>query len=85
MQKRQRSSIKFSEGIICERIGSKRRILAFDTKFNVKEQDEKKQKGDLLTPDGTKFAKSKEEMNVGFKEACNSIMKVKDVLTQIFG
>lgn len=41
-------------------------------------------KGELLTPDGTKFAKSKEEMNVGFKEACNSIMKVKDVLSQIF-
>lgn len=39
----------------------------------------------LITPDGTYFQSSKEQMNVGFRKECESILKVKDVLTQIFG
>lgn len=38
----------------------------------------------LVTPDGTHFQSSKEQMNVGFSRECESILKVKDVLTQIF-
>ncbi len=38
----------------------------------------------LVTPDGTYFQSSKEQMNVGFRRECESILKVKDVLTQIF-
>lgn len=40
---------------------------------------------ELLTPDGTHFQSSKEQMNVSFRKTCSSIMKVKDVLSQIFG
>ena len=40
---------------------------------------------ELLTPDGTHFQSSKEQMNVDFRRECESILKVKDVLTQIFG
>ena len=39
----------------------------------------------LVTPDGTYFQSSKEQMNVDFRRECESILKVKDVLTQIFG
>lgn len=39
----------------------------------------------LVTPDGTYFQSSKEQMNVDFRRECESILKVKDVLSQIFG
>lgn len=39
----------------------------------------------LVTPDGTYFQSSKEQMNVRFDRQCERILKVKDVLTQIFG
>lgn len=39
----------------------------------------------LVTPDGTYFQSSKEQMNVGFRNECESILKVKNVLSQIFG
>lgn len=39
----------------------------------------------LVTPDGTYFQSSKEQMNVGFQRECESILKVQNVLTQIFG
>lgn len=38
----------------------------------------------LVTPDGTYFQSSKEQMNVRFDRQCERILKVKDVLTQIF-
>lgn len=39
----------------------------------------------MVTPDGTYFQSSKEQMNVGFRKECEGILKVKDVLSQIFG
>lgn len=39
----------------------------------------------LVTPDGTYFQSSKEQMNAGFQRECESILKVQNVLTQIFG
>lgn len=40
---------------------------------------------ELLAPDGCHYGPSKEQMNVGFRKECESILKVKNVLTQIFG
>ncbi|MCM1330328.1 MAG: hypothetical protein NC253_12920 [Ruminococcus sp.] len=40
---------------------------------------------ELLAPDGSHYRTGKEQMNAGFRKDCESILKVKDVLTQIFG
>lgn len=40
---------------------------------------------ELLTPDGTHYQSGKEQMNAGFEKTCAGILKVIDVLGQIFG
>ncbi|MBD5141702.1 MAG: hypothetical protein HDT25_09870 [Ruminococcus sp.] len=40
---------------------------------------------ELLAPDGRHYGPSKEQMNVNLRRECEDILKVKDVLSQIFG